>query len=868
MFRRRNERDDDLRRELQSHLDAEALEQEERGVAADEAHYAARRAFGNVGLVTEDVRESWGWMWLERFAQDFRYALRTLRKDRIFMALAVSALALGIGAATVIFSVVDNVVLEPFPYADQQRLTKFYIHDPAHADQIGRPDFTFEEYRTFAEQNHVFDSMIASVGTDVLYTGANETKLFPGYKTTANTFDFLGVPPLLGRVTTSNDGLANSAPVAVMSYRAWTREFNSDPSIVGRMLTLNGIQTTVIGVMPPRFQLYDGDFWMPITVPDPNERYTTLARLQHGVTMEQAASDLDVVAHNLAKITPRIYPPRFNVTAISLVDRVVRNFRPVMYAFMAAVMMLLLIACSNVANLLLARSTAREVEISIRASLGASRARLITQLMVESFLLACLGCIAGCAAAYGGIRGIAAALPRDLIPNESVIRLNPRVLLFALGMALLTTLLSGLAPAMHAVRRDLYERAKSTGKGGGIGARHGRLRSALVVAQVALSIVLLVGAGLMMRSVLAIEHVDLGFNPDHVLAARIPFPRGRYDTAEQKRVFFTSVIQRIQTLPGVTAAATTSSVPPSGGMRTDITIPGDDRAEKLRASVQLCSEGFFPAMDVRLLRGRLLTDNEVTLARHVIVVNESLAKRFFGSVDGAIGRSMKFNFFDIAPDSPRDAYFEIVGVVGDLRNDGLEGPPVPQAFVPYTVTGISGRQLVVRSAVDPMSILPSIEREVRAVDPGIALTLAASLKKMIAEGAYAQPRFEALVLTLFAAVGLLISAIGIFSVMAYAVTLQTREIGIRLALGARRASVMKMVLRNGLATIIAGIAIGEIASLAATRVLRTQLFGVSAHDPAILAGVVAVLIVVGILACIVPARRATLIEPTEALRYE
>ena len=868
MWRRREERDEDLRRELEAHLEAEAVEQRESGVTSEEAGYAARRAFGNVALVSEDVREAWGWMWMHRFVQDARFGARLLRKDWGFAFLAVSALALGIGAATVIFSVIDNVVLEPFPYREQAQLTKFYIHDVTRADLIGRSDFTMEEYLAFQAQNRVFDDMIGTVGIDVLYSAPNETKQFPGYQTTANTFDFLGVPPLLGRNMTVDDGRPNAAPVAVMSYRAWTREFNSDPGVIGQLLNLNGVQTAVIAVMPPRFQLYDGDFWLPITVPDPKERYAAMGRLKRGVSIQAAASDLDLIARGLAKSTPTLYPPKFSVMAVSLVDRVVRRFRPLMYAFLAAVMMLLLIACSNVANLLLARATARENEIAIRASLGASRTRLITQLMVESFLLACLGCIAGCVAAYVGIRGIAAALPRDLIPNESVIRLNPRVLVFALAMAVVTTFLSGLAPAVHAIGRDLFERSKTSGKGGGARARYGKLRSGLVIAQVALSIVLLVGAGLMMRSLFAIEHVDLGFNPDHVLAARIPFPRGRYETADQKRVFFRSVLQRVNALPGVVASAEASSVPPSGGMRTPVTIPGDGRSEKLRTSLQLCSEGYFETLGMRLLRGRLLTESEVDAPRRVIVVNQTMATRFFGSTEKAIGRSVKFDVFDQAPDSPKDAYIEIVGVVGDAKNDGVESQPMPQAFAPYTVTGLLGRALTVRTRVEPNSLLPAIKREIREVDPGIAVTLAATLNSMLEQGSYAQPRFTTLVLGVFAGVGLLIAAIGIFSVMAYAVSLQTREIGIRLALGARRSAVMKMVLRKGMATIVAGIAIGEIVSLGATRLLQSQLFGVSAHDPAILAAGMAVLIAVGIGACIAPARRATKVDPMVALRYE
>jgi putative ABC transport system permease protein len=865
-WRRRTERDQEWERELRSHLEAEATEQQERGLSEQEAREAARRASGNPGLVSEDVRETWGWMWLERFAQDARYGLRRLRKERDFALLAIVALALGIGAATVIFSVIDNVLLEPFPYREADRLTKFYIHDQSHPEQTGRSDFLMSEFRAFVDQNHVFEDLIATRGLDVLYTDSEGAKLFPGYETTANTFDFFGVKPLLGRAMVSDDGSPGGPPVAVMSYRAWRTEFGGDPNVVGRLLTLNGQQTTLIAVMPPRFQLYDGDFWFPLRTTDESARVTTMARLRLGASMQSAASDLDRIARGLAKVYPDVYPAKFSVTAISLVDRVVRRFRPLLYALMAAVSMLLLIACSNVANLLLARATAREHEIAIRASLGASRTRLVVQLMIESFLLAAFGCVVGCAVAYGGIRAIAVTLPRDLFPNEAVIRLNGRVLAFAMAMAIVTTFVSGLAPSLHAVGRDLYERAKAMGKGGG-GARHGKLRSALVVAQVALSIVLLVGAGLMIRSLLAIEHVDLGFNPDHVLAARIPLPEGRYKTAEQKREFFRAVLQRISGLPGLTSAAEASAIPPSGGPRTEVTIPGDNRAEKLRASVQLCSDGYFQTMGQPLVRGRLMTESEVDSARRVIVVNETLASKFFGK-DDPIGRSIKFDAFDRLPESPRDAYFEIVGIVADARNSGVEERPWPEAFVPYTVTGALGRALLVRTAVEPNSILPDIKREVRAVDPNVALTLASTVDRMLEQNAYAQPRFAAFVLASFAGTGLLLSAIGIFSVMAYTVSLQTHEIGVRMALGAQRGAVLRMVLSRAAAMIVSGIVIGELASLGLTQMLRNQLWGVSPHDPVTLAAVVAVLGAAGGVACLVPARRATHIDPMVALRYE
>jgi putative ABC transport system permease protein len=482
-------------------------------------------------------------------------------------------------------------------------------------------------------------------------------------------------------------------------------------------------------------------------------------------------------------------------------------------------------------------------------------------------VLASAGCLAGCLFAYAGIKGVLATIPPDLIPSETVITLNLRVLFFAVGVTMATTLLCGLAPALHAIRGDLHNRLKDTGKGVNSASGHGKLRAGLVISQVALSIVLLVGAGLMMRSLFAIQHVDLGLNPDHILVARTPLPKGRYETAEQKRVFFRKVLQRITALPGVVAATETSTLPPYGGIRSEVTVPGKAHQEQWNSIFQLCSEGYFRTLGIRLLRGRLLTESDVESARRVIVVNQTLVRNFFGS-DDPLGKSIKFNLLDTLPESPRDAYFEIIGVVADAKNSGPREPPLPESFMPYTITGMFERGLLVRTAADPMSLLPSVRREIWATDRGVALTLTGTLDGYLQQFSYAQPRFGLILFAVFAFIGLSLAAIGIFSVMAYSVSLQTHEIGIRMALGAPRSDVLKMVLRRGLTMIAIGIGAGELASLGLTRLARSQIWGVSANDPLTFGAVLAVLITVGLAACLVPARRATQVDPLIALRYE
>ena len=810
--------------------------------------------------------ERLGWFW-----QDFRYGIRGLRKDRAFALLAVVALALGIGATTVIFSVLDNVLLEPFPYRNADRLAGFFIHDNSKGGEGGRGDLSIAEYLDFKEQNHVFENLVASTGTDILYSDKEGTKLFRGGESTADSFEFLGIQPLLGRTIVPDDGRAGAPPVALMSYRLWQKEFNGDPKIVGNILTLNDKQVTLVGIMPPRFLYGNYDIWLPMALDRgdtlPFHRVWVLGGLKPGVTLKAAAVDLDGVARRLSTVYPKDYPKNFSVTTRSLADQVVGQFRVMLFALMAAVSMLLLIACSNVANLLLARATAREKEIAIRAAIGASRSRLILQLMVESFILAGAGCVAGCLFAYGGIKGVIAALPPDLIPAETVITLNPRVLLFSLGVTIATTVLCGLAPAFQSVRGELQNRLKDTGKGTQTGFRHGRFRSGLVVSQVALSIVLLVGAGLMMRSLFALQHVDLGLTPDHILVARTPLPKGRYEKAEQKRIFFRQVLQKITALPGVVAATETSTLPPYGGIPSEVTVPGKTHAEAWRSIFQLCSEGYFPTLGIRLLRGRLLSESDVESARHVIVVNQTLVNSFFGKED-PIGKSIKFNLLDTMPESPKDAYFEIIGVVADAKNRGLQETPQPEAFMPYSVSGAFERGVLVRTAVEPLSMLRDVRREMWSVDRGVALTLTGTLEGYLEQFSYSQPRFGLILFGVFASIGLVLVAIGIFSVMAYSVSLQTHEIGIRMALGAQQSMVLKMILRKGLLIIALGIAIGEVVSLGLTRLVQSQIWGVSARDPLTFAAVLSVLILVGTLACLVPAHRATQVDPLVALRHE
>jgi putative ABC transport system permease protein len=811
--------------------------------------------------------------------RDLRYAVRSFRKDRGSVALALLALALGIGATTVIFSVAYSVLIDPFPYADSGKLVHIYIHDMSQTGPYGRNGYTVKEFFDFKAENHVFSDMMAANSTDAVYMVGNSTYRVDGGILDPGMFSGLGVNPLLGREITDSDGAPGAPPVFVMSDRMWHERFNRDPKVLGTTLTINNVQRTLVAIMPPRFLLLGADIWIPMDItpnlnasamggqPDQPLYVWTVARLKPGVTLGQAASEMEVLAHNEAKTYPDLYPKQFHVKVGTIADLYTRGLRTMIYILLGAVLMLLLIACSNVANLLLARATAREKELAIRATIGATGGRLICQLLAESFVLASAGAAIGCFLAYGGLQWVKATIPPDTIPSEVEIHLSAVALLATMGVTLITTLLCGLAPALRAARGDLHGRLMSTGKGVGAASGHGRLRTALVAAQVGLAIVLLVGAGLMMRTFFALGHVDLGFNSKNILFTRIVFPNGQYKTAAAKEQFFRQAMPRIASLPGVTNVTESMTVPVEGGATTEVTVPGTTHSDKWTASVDLISEDYFATIGVPLVRGRLLTATEIDSVRKVAVVNKRLVHDFFGGQD-PIGRTIKFNVLDRIPGGPKDAYFEIVGIVGDVRNAGLEKDTMPEAYIPHTITTLAGDAVLIRTAVNPDSVLPNVRAVISSIDSNITLGNPDSLETILHRDYVAAPEFGLVLLGIFAGIGLILSAIGVFSVMAYTVSLQTHDIGIRMALGAQPDGVLKMVLLKGLRPIIVGVLVGMGASYGLTKLMASQIYGVTATDPWTYGGVVAVLAVVGVIACLLPAKRATQVDPLIALRYE
>jgi len=820
--------------------------------------------------------------YLDGLARDFRYAFRNLRKNRRFSLIAIFTLALGIGASTVVFSVVYNVFFHALPYKDFNRSVVFEIRNTANTGASkGRGYFSTAELRAFRQQNLVFEEMIAygTVGR-LLYDDGKFTHALPsGADVTANTFNYLGVPPLLGRTITEEDGRPDAPLVFVLNYRTWQREFGGDPKILGKSFIVRGAPRTLVGIMPALFNVFNASLWMPMR--DDEADGNIIGRLKPGVTAQAAALELDAIAHRLPQTGPKgRFPENFTVVTRTLLDSLIGGFKTTLYALLAAVFLLLLIACSNVANLLLARATAREREIAMRVTLGATRARLIRQLLVESFVLASAASAVGCLLAYFGLNAVVSLIPAGTLPEETIIRMNAPVLFLTLGVTFLSTIICGLAPALAVVRGDVQLHLTSAGPGTGAGFRQGKLRSVLVVAEVALSIVLLISAGLLMRSFLVLTRVDLGFNPKNLLHFELVWPDSYNfkwtDPASivnvriRKNSVTRQLLNRMKTIPGVLSAAECDEEPPLNSDLTDIIIPGRPHVERWEARDESVSEDYFQTLGVPLLRGRVFSEDDVTAARHVMVINQAFAHQYFPNED-PLGQKVKLAAFDQKyRDAPRDAYFEVVGVVANYKSRDYINPSwqeVPEAFTPYSLQVFYWRTLLARTSLDAASVLGSMSQELQSVDPSVAIGVSGTLEESLRQF-YRGPQFELVTLAAFSLIGLVLIVIGVFSVMGYNVALRTRELGIRMALGAQQKNILRLVLLNGLRLVVAGTFAGLLASYALTRFLVSQIPGVSATDPVTFAAVVAIVVSVGLTACFLPARRASQTDPLVALRYE
>ena len=807
--------------------------------------------------------------WLEQFSRDIRFGIRHLAKNLGFTSIAVLSLALGIMATTAIYSVIHAVVLDPFPYKDVDNLMSVKVWDP---NQRGfRLGYSTDQFLEIAERSAIFEGVIASTISDVLWTESGEPQRLRGNYGTFNTFQVMGVPPLVGRTTLPDDAKPDAAPVVVLGYRFWQRQFGGDQGVVGRQLRLNDKVRTVIGVMPKRFMWRGADVYLPITfergrVVEGVRGVHLLGRLKPGVTEAQAEVDLRPIIADLKKTEPAQFPDNWRVGLLSFKETFPSSIRENLWILFGAVGLLLLIACANVSNLLLAKASERQKEMSVRAALGASRSRLIRQLLTESLLLAITGAALGVALAYSGLNAILALVPPNTIPDESEVVINTPVLLFTLLVSALTSVIFGLAPALHTSTGDLANQLRESGRSLTGGRRQAFLRKGLVIAEVALSLMLLVGAGLMMRTFMAVQDVDLGFRTDRLLTMRVPLPEQRYPDRERRVAFFQELLRRVSVVPGVTAVGLNSGVHPLGNMGAPVEVVGSTQQDTRPVVIHQINADYTKALGIALVEGRLFAESEVYGKQQLAVVNQSFARSRLDGRD-ALGRVIRIPRLKQPPFGVTDDSFQIVGVVKDTLNRGLTNEVMPEVYLPFTLTGRADR-LVALAQADPASITKAVMSQVYSIDKDQPVTDVRTIDRVLQEGVYAGPRFNLALFALFAALGLTLAVIGVYGVMSSAVAQQTHEIGVRMALGATPGKVSGMVVKRGLWLLLAGIALGLAGSFLTARLLAGQIWNVSPFDPVTFGAVSLILLIAGLQACVWPARRAARIDPIAALRQE
>ena len=802
---------------------------------------------------------------METLFQDIRYGLRMLRKSFGFTVVAVTALALGIASTTAIFSVVDRVLLHPLPYPDGDGILKV----EQSFQGVDQQDASPANYLDWVAQNHVFSQLAAFRPWTGALTGGDRPERIAGGMVTASFFPLFGVQPAIGRTLLPDDEKAGSDHVVVLSYGLWQRRFASDRGLVGRSVTLNGEPYTVIGVMPPQYSPTPNcDLWLPSpwgvpthllfpnTDPRPFRDRSYLqvwARLKPGVALSQARAEMSTIALRLAKQYPDSND-NIGVLITPLHEDMVGDIRPVLLILVAAVAFVLIIGCANVANLLLARATARSREVSIRAALGANRWRLVRQLLTESLLLALAGGILGVLLAYWAVPLLLAMSPPD-IRAFNQIGVNWEVLGFSLAVSLLSGILFGLAPALHASALNLNDQLKE-GERGSTGA-HGKTRSALVITEIGLSLMLLIASGLLVRSFIRLMQVDPGFDPNRVLVFSVGLPPSSDDS--QQDAFYREVVRRLQAAPGVQSAAAVSRLPLSGGNSSrSFNLPG--QKEGYEADIRVSTPEYSQTMGVPLLRGRNLAPQDSETSPHVAVVNEALARTVFPGQD-PIGRYIE-NF------GPTGDQIQIVGVIGNVHHVGLADAPRSEIYLPFGQAHWPQAYVVVRSkTADPLTLTTTAQSAVWSVNRDVPLAGLRSMQDVIGNSV-SRRKFAMALLAIFAGLAMLLAAIGLYGVMSYTVSQRIHELGIRMALGAQRADVMRLVVGQGMALALAGVALGMLASILLTRLISGLLFGVSAQDPLTFGGLAALLMTVAFLANLIPARRATQVDPMVALRNE
>jgi predicted permease len=807
------------------------------------------------------------------FLQDARYGVRALLKAPGFTLVAVLTLALGIGANTAIFSVVSGVVLRPLDYLEPERLMWFWDKQP----DLDQAPLSAPDYLDFQAQNKSFENIAGVRPLNFNLTGQGDPERVRGVVVTANFFEMLHVTPALGRAFRPEEGLAGAPRVAVISHGFWQQRFGGDANIVGRSITLNEEPVTIIGVAPKGFGfISDAMFWLnpKRIVPEVFSNFQrdhltmrgmhyllVLGRLKPGATLAQAQADIETIMARGQQDFP--VEARHFMRLTPLHEVLVGDVRPTMMALAVAVGFVLLIACANVANLLLARATARQREIAIRRALGAGRWRIVRQLLTESLLLAIAGGGLGLLIAFWGVDLIVTASPPDL-PRVSAIRVDRIVLAFTAGISILAGLLFGFAPAFSASRGGLNEVLKEGGRGGSGGAQRSPLRSLLVVGEVALSLVLLTGAGLLLRSMARLLEVKPGFRAENLVTMWVSFASSKYSKAGATEAFARDLLPRLESLPGVEGVTMTNDLPLEGQDTTSyprLEGRAEGQEERTLVGMHAVTPGYFRTMGVPLLRGRDFDARDASNAPPVVIINDAAAKKFWPGQD-PIGK--RVGLFGSGPNAPMS---EIVGVVGDVKHNGLSAPLSYEAYAPFAQNPWAYLSIVVRTKADPGAMVAAVRKEVRAIDAEQPVYAVRTMDAVMGE-TLAQRRATLALAGVFAALALVLAAVGIYGVMSYAVSQRGHEIGIRIALGAQRRDIFRLIVGRGMLLIGAGVALGLVGAFGVTRFLRTLLFGVQPHDPLTFAAVAALLVGVALLACWLPARRATKVDPLVALRYE
>ncbi len=804
---------------------------------------------------------------METLWQDLRYGARQLARSPGFTAVAVLTLALGIGANTAIFSVVHGVVLRPFSYHQPDRIVSLWQTDLKEGNRRG--PVSVANFLDWQERSRSFEAMAILRPYGLDYTGAGYPESIRSWLVSRGFFEILGVRALVGRTFLPEEYQPENNHVAVLSYGLWQRRFVGDPAIVGQKVVLDGLPFTIVGVMPAEFAFPDKkEIWAPFVVTEATRQTVhgafleTVARLKPGVTLAQAQAEMDAIAAQLREEQPS-RNQNVGVAALSLPDQLIGHIRPALLLLLGAVGLVLLIACANVANLLVTRGAHREHEFAVRAALGAARGRLVRQLLTESLLLAFLGGAAGLLLASWAVSVIVAWSPADL-PRLEQVSLNRTVLGFSITVSFLAAIAFGLLPAVRLSRVEVHASLKEGGRTAVGGGHHG-LRHALVVGEVAVALVLLVGAGLLVRSFVRLMQVDLGFSPERVVALQVFVYGDKYPSNRERFQFFEEALQRLSALPGVEAAGAASYLPfveAQIEMKTRLAVegwPAPQAGEEPLANVTIATPGYFRTMGIPLLRGRLFEELDNLDSARVVLINETLARRYWPNQDPT-GRRITLSYG--GPGAR-----EIVGVVGDVRQRGLLGEPVPEVFLPLRQAPFGSMTLLVRSAGDPLELLAAAKNQVWAVDKDLPVWSSGSMTGLIADS-IADRRGFLLLLGLFAAMALCLAVVGIYGVISLLTAQRTHEIGVRLALGAQRRDIFRLVLGQGMRLTLAGVALGLVGALLLTRLLSSFLFGVKPTDPLTLAAVAVLLAGAALLACYIPARRAMRVDPMVALRYE